>query len=278
MAAHRLIPLFVLSLLPLAPASAGLWDDLKGGAAQAVEKGKAAAGEAAKVTKEVTGKAADKGEAFVKETREHFQRPGTPQEQRAESDALAYGAMDRLFVDDPEAHALFDRSFGYAVFEMRQVSVGVTAGYGYGVARERNSGIATYMKIATGGAGYSFGLGGFAFQFVILFEDEAAYRRFLEEGIEGRAEAASMVGEQTDYLAREFRKGLVVYKLTKQGFKVAAGLIGMRFWVDEDLNWPEPAGVPDEIQSGPGPGDPSHANPQPSDRLPIDGPAPEDPR
>jgi len=44
------------------------------------------------------------------------------------------------------------------------------------------------------------------------------------------------LGEDTNYLATEFREGLIIYKLTKQGFKVSAGLTGMRFWVDEALN------------------------------------------
>jgi hypothetical protein len=249
MPAHRLIGpfplfLFLFCLLPLAPAGAGLWDDLKQGAAEAVAKGTEVAGEAAEVTKEVAGKVAEKGEAFVSDTKAHFQREGTPEALRAESDALAYRAMDRLFVDDPEAHALFDRCFGYAVFEMRQVSLGVTAGYGYGVARERASDIPTYMNMATGGAGYSLGLGGFAFQLVILIEDQTTYGRFLTQELEGRVETATLVGDRTDYLAKEFREGLVVYKLTGQGFKVSAGLIGMRFWVDEALNQPQPAPAP----------------------------------
>jgi hypothetical protein len=119
---------FALLLLAWPQAHGGLWDDLRQGATEAVEKGKAAAGgavqatkdfagEAVDVTKDVAGKAAAKGEAFVSDTKEHFQREGTPEAQRAESDALAYQAMDRLFVDDPEAHGLFDRCFGYAVFD-----------------------------------------------------------------------------------------------------------------------------------------------------------------
>ncbi len=249
MSALRLIALPLLALLPLTTAQAGLWGDLKQGAAEAVEKGKAvaseaaqatqeAAGKASEVTQDLAGKAAVKGEAFIDDTQAHFQREGTPAQLRAQSDDLAYRAMDRLFVDDPEAHALFDRGFGYAVFEMRQVSFGITAGYGYGVARERASNIPTYMNMATGGAGYSLGVGGFAFQLVILFEDEAAYRRFLTEGVEGRAESATMMGEETSHLAREFREGLVIYKLTNKGFKVSVGLIGMRFWADEALNQP----------------------------------------
>jgi hypothetical protein len=65
--------------------------------------------------------------------------------------------MDRRFVDNPEAQALFDRCFGYAALEMRQVSFGVTADYGFGVARDRESDIPTHMKMATGGAGCSLG-------------------------------------------------------------------------------------------------------------------------
>ncbi len=252
MPAHRLIFVALLGLLPFAGAESGLWDDLKRGAAEAVDKGKEAAGEAAAVSKAVAGKAAEKGGAFVSDTKDHFQREGTPEDLRARSDDLAYGAMDRLFLDDPEAHTLFDRCFGYAVFEMRQVSFGVTAGYGYGVARERESDIPTYMKMATGGAGYSLGVGGFAFQLVMLFEDEPTYRRFLTEGVEGRAEANSMIGHQTDYLAREFREGLVIYKLTEGGFKVSAGLVGMRFWTDEDLNQIHPAPAAG-IDEGPSP-------------------------
>ena len=230
------------------------------------------AGEAVEVTKDVTGKIVEGGKALATDTKEHFQREGTPAELRAECDATAYRAMDRLFVDDPEAHGLFDRSFGYAVFEMRQVSFGVTAGYGYGVARELDTDIATYMKMATGGVGYSLGVGGFAFQLVILFEDEATYRRFLVEGVEGRAEAATMVGEDTSYLATEFREGLIVYKLTKQGFKVSAGLTGMRFWVDEALNQGRPILPPDlpPVQ------DPDEAQPQP-EGIPQPTPEPTSP-
>jgi hypothetical protein len=238
----RFRPITLLALLVVSnsPAFAGLWNDLKQGATQAVDKGREVAGEAVDVAKDVTGKVIEGGKTLATDTREHFQREGTPAELRAECDATAYRALDRLFVDDPEAHGLFDRSFGYAVFEMRQVSFGVTAGYGYGVARELETDVATYMKMATGGVGYSLGVGGFAFQLVILFEDEASYRRFLVEGVEGRAEAATMMGEDKNYLATEFREGLIVYKLTKQGFKVSAGLTGMRFWVDEALNQGQP--------------------------------------
>ena len=42
---------------------------------------------------------------------------------------------------------------------------------------------------------------------MILFEDESACRRFLAEGVEGRAEATTMAGKDTSYPATEFRGG-----------------------------------------------------------------------
>jgi hypothetical protein len=273
----RLHPITLLTLLALGspPTNAGLWNDIKQGASQAIDKGREVAGEAVEVTRDVTGKVVEGGKTLATDTREHFQREGTPAELRAECDATAYKAMDRLFVDDPEAHGFFDRSFGYAVFEMRQVSFGVTAGYGYGVARELDTDVATYMKMATGGVGYSLGVGGFAFQLVILFEDEATYRRFLAEGVEGRAEAATMMGEDTNYLATEFREGLIIYKLTKQGFKVSAGLTGMRFWVDEALNQgqPMPSRVLPPVQAPGEPSAPTESEPQGQPRPALSSPS-----
>jgi len=69
------------------------------------------------------------------------------------------------------------------------------------------------------------------------------------------------LGEDTNYLATEFREGLIIYKLTKQGFKVSAGLTGMRFWVDEALNQGQPQPIPPPAL--PSPNEPAAPQPQP---------------
>ena len=90
----------------------------------------------------------------------------------------------------------FDRSAGYAVFDKREASFYVVAGYGRGVAVDARSGARVYMKMATTGAGLSFGIGGFASQLVILFEDAAAFQTFVAEGLDATAEVGTMAGEE----------------------------------------------------------------------------------
>ncbi|MFZ1574614.1 MAG: hypothetical protein WAT36_05145 [Chromatiaceae bacterium] len=83
---------------------------------------------------------------------------------------------------------------GYAVFDKREASFYVVAGYGRGVAVNAATGSRVYMKMATTGAGLSFGLGGFASQLVILFEDAPGFAAFVAEGLDAATEVGAMAG------------------------------------------------------------------------------------
>jgi lipid-binding SYLF domain-containing protein len=131
---------------------------------------------------------------------------------------------------------LFDRSAGYAVFDKREASFYVVAGYGRGVAVNAQTDARVYMKMATTGAGLSFGLGGFASQLVILFQNSAAFDQFVAQGLDATAEAGTMTGEQKDQLALRFDEGKAVFVLTGKGWKIAAKLSGSRYWPDNELN------------------------------------------
>lgn len=232
-------PVFILSFLvalPLAAGAEGLWGSLKDGTSRAVEAGGAAVAKGAEVTGAVVGRAAEVTRDTAIDTAAHFYRDGTPEEVRARVDQMAAKALDRLFGERPDAALLYEQSHGYAVFEARQVSFKVVAGYGYGVAVERPSATSTYMKMAVGGVGLSLGFGGFGYQLVMLFEDEAAFRRFVTEGLDASAEATTMVGENRQDLTTRFVNGVAVFKLTDAGFKVAASLAGSRFWPDRGLD------------------------------------------
>lgn len=93
-----------------------------------------------------------------------------------------------------------------------------------------------YMKMATTGAGMGFGLGGFASQLVILFEDDATFQRFLTEGLDASAGVGAMAGEEDEQLDLRFDDGKVVFVLTGKGWKIAAKLTGSRYWPDDALN------------------------------------------
>jgi len=45
-----------------------------------------------------------------------------------------------------------------------------------------------------------------------------------------------MAGEQKDQLALRFNEGKPVIFLTGEGWKIAAKLIGSRYWPDEEFN------------------------------------------
>src|SRR6185503_3709741 len=83
-------------------------------------------------------------------------------------DHMAQATLKRLFAENPKTKSLYERSYGYAVFDARQTKILVAGGGGDGVAIERSTGKKTYMKQATLGVGV--GLGIQVYQVVFLFE------------------------------------------------------------------------------------------------------------
>ena len=221
---------------PIACAEISL-DGLKEGAAKAAK----AVGDTTKGAVDAAGAVAGKATGAVKEHRRLDQggseRRGDARRRHAPSSMRwPRQTLRRLFAEEPGSRALFDRSAGYAVFDKREASFYVVAGYGRGVAVNPRTGARVYMKMATTGAGLSFGLGGFASQLVILFEDGATLGRFLAEGLDATAGVGAMAGEEKEQLGVRFTDGKAVFVLTGKGWKVSAKLTGSRYWPDETLN------------------------------------------
>ncbi len=229
----------LLPMLALAPALASAelsFEGLKEGAAEAAK----AIGDVTKGALDATGEAAGKATEAVKDTvdatNESLGDEATPAATRAKLDAMAEATLRRLFTEEPGSRKLFERSAGYAVFDKREASFYVVAGYGRGVAVDTRSGARVYMKMATTGAGRGLGLGGFASQLVMLFEDSAGLERFITQGLDASAEVGTMAGKDKERLALGFRDGKAVYVLTGTGWKIAAKLTGSRYWPDASLN------------------------------------------
>jgi lipid-binding SYLF domain-containing protein len=172
----------------------------------------------------------------VSETAVSVTKQETPAESRKRIDTMASKTLDRLFTEQKAANGLYEQSYGYAVFDTRQLTFKVSAGYGRGVAVEKDTGARTYMKMATGGVGLSFGLGGFASQLVFLFEQPEDFRKFIEKGYDAKAEASTLQGEERRELAARFTDGTAVFVLSDKGWKVAANVTGTKYWLDDDLN------------------------------------------
>ncbi len=231
--------LFFLLLLVMAPtaANAGFsFDKITEGAANAAKAVGNATESAVDATGKAVGKASDAVSDSIDSTKKSLRDEATPEATRAKLDVMAEKTLARLFNEQPESRKLFDQSSGYAVFDMREASFYVVAGYGRGVAINRESDSRIYMKMATTGAGLSFGLGGWESQLVILFQNETDLENFAKNGHDATAEAGAMVGDDKEQLSHRFNEGKAVFILTKKGWKIGAKLTGSRYWPDDELN------------------------------------------
>jgi len=230
----------LFSLLLLTAATAGQaelsFDSLKESASKAGKAVSETTGNVLDAAGSAAGKATDTAKVTVDTTKKSMRDEATPEATRAKLDAMAEKTLKRLFSEQPASRDLFDRSAGYAVFDAREVSFYAVAGYGRGVAVDQQHGSRTYMKMATAGAGLSFGIGGFEKQLVILFEDGGEFAEFVDTGVDATAEVGTMTGEKKDQLTLRFNEGKAVFVLTKQGWKIAAKLTGSRYWPDGELN------------------------------------------
>lgn len=254
-------------LFPSLVGAEGLWDKVKSGAEKGGAVLKEGAGKGLELGGALTKRGLEAGKGAVDDTLGHFYRDGTPDEIRVQVDQMAIDTLDGLFAQDPEAHLLFDSGYGYAVFEVRQVSMTVLAGYGYGVAVSQDGSRHVYMKMASGGVEVSKGVGGFVSQWVVLFEDQAAFDSFVTEGFDASAEASGTLGGERAELGTRYRKGFAFYRVTEGGLRIAASLSGTRFWSDEALN-----SAPAEVLSGPDLGAPPIQPPPVMGESPVESP------
>ncbi|MEP2530463.1 hypothetical protein [Shimia sp.] len=210
-----------------------VWDKVKKGAqttGEAIGDGAQAVGGAVESGAEAVG------DAFVS-TGELVSNEATPADTRARLDAMADDIIARLISENAEARELFEISAGYAAFDSRQVSViPVSAAYGRGVAISLGNGARTYMNMGSGGVGLAIGIGGFAKQFVILFETQADFESFVAHGYDASAEAGSMQGEGNSNESVRFVDGRSFFALSKKGWRVNANASGTKYWRSPELN------------------------------------------
>lgn len=232
---HSFLGLLLL-IAPIAGNAELSFDSLKESASKAGKAVSETTGNALDAAGTAAGKATDAAKGTVDSTKKSLRDEATPEATRVKLDAMAEKTLQRLFTEKPASRELFDRSAGYAVFDAREVSFYAVAGYGRGVAADRRNNSRIYMKMATAGAGLSFGIGGFESQMVILFEDGGEFAEFMNTGMDATAEVGTMTGEKKDQLALRFNEGKAVFVLTKKGWRIAAKLTGSRYWPDAELN------------------------------------------
>jgi lipid-binding SYLF domain-containing protein len=152
---------------------------------------------------------------------------------RAQIDDMAQQALDTLFAGNPDAKALYEKSYGWAVFDNLKVAFLVSGGAGSGVAVPKD-GKRTYMKMGTGGVG--LGLGGQKYQVIFLFENADVFNGFVEKGWKAETGAQAAAGTEGASVGAVFTKGMAIYQITEKGLMASADVSGTKYWKNEKLN------------------------------------------
>ena len=153
---------------------------------------------------------------------------------RAKIDKEAKRALDKLLHSSASAKTLYDKAYGYAVFEARKTSFAVAGGGGKGVAVAKASRERTYMKMAS--IGLNFGIGVKFYDVVFLFEDESSFERFVDKGWEAGADANAVGGTEGANASASFINGMAIYQLNDKGLMLSADISGTKYWKPENLN------------------------------------------
>jgi hypothetical protein len=154
-------------------------------------------------------------------------------EVRKEIDGTADASLKKLFVAAPKSKALFDKSYGYAVFDNRKTAFLLATGSGAGVAVNKESGKRVYMRMASIGA--NVGAGVQFYQSVFLFETEAAFKSFITSGWEANTGADANFGKAAAAAEVKFNGGMAFYNIAESGALVSASIAGTKYWVSDEL-------------------------------------------
>ncbi|MFT5660233.1 MAG: lipid-binding SYLF domain-containing protein [Sulfurimonas sp.] len=157
------------------------------------------------------------------------------------SDRIAEGksALRLLFKTEPQAKKEVADAYGFATFKNYGMSMMMmSADGGRGLAYDRKNDKITYMNMASGGMG--MGLGAKEYFSVFIFKNAKVYNDFIEEGWEANTEIDASLktkddGEATNE-SHTVRKGIKLYKVTKNGAIMQVSLHGTKYWKCKDLN------------------------------------------
>jgi lipid-binding SYLF domain-containing protein len=147
---------------------------------------------------------------------------------------IADATLQRLLEENSKSKDLYEKAYGWAVFDNTKIAFGFSGGGGKGVVVRKEDGRRTYMKMGTAGVG--FGVGVNKYQVVFLFQDKKTMNSFVKKGWQADAGATAAAGKESLEGKTNFVNGLAIYQLTEKGLMLNADLAGTKYWKDKDLN------------------------------------------
>ena len=163
----------------------------------------------------------------------------SPDKQREKIRKMADQTLKDLYKLQPTAQAAIQKAAGYAVFNnmgMNLLLLSTARGAGIAVHSKPNQ--ETFMKMISAGGG--LGMGVKDYRVIFVFENDAAFTRFLDSGWSGsaQADAAAKAGKSGGAYsgAVEVDPGIWVYQITKNGLALQLTLQGTKYYKNADLN------------------------------------------
>jgi lipid-binding SYLF domain-containing protein len=153
---------------------------------------------------------------------------------RMKLNETAEEALQALFAENAKSKELYDGAYGWAVFDNLKLAFGFSGGGGNGVAKAKESGQKTYMKMGTAGVG--FGLGANKYQVIFLFQDSQTFDNFVNKGWQADAGATASAGDNAAEVKTGFVNGIAIYQMTEKGLMANADIAGTKYWKNDKLN------------------------------------------
>ncbi|HEX3035600.1 MAG TPA: hypothetical protein VHT73_10800 [Thermodesulfobacteriota bacterium] len=164
----------------------------------------------------------------------------TKQEKRDFIEKMKDDSLSELYNKKPEARYLVKNAAGYGVFSnVSTLLLFLGGGSGYGVVADNATGKKTYMNMALADIGLGVGIKDF--RAVFIFNNRDVMNTFIYSGWEFGAEAdAALKSEEKGAAgsgAASVKQDIIVYQITDAGIALKAGLRGMKFWRNNELNY-----------------------------------------
>ena len=158
---------------------------------------------------------------------------------QAEVQKATQATLERFYKARPRIADEVKAAPGYAVFTSYGISFIVGGSGGTGLARDAQTGRATYMNMARATAGPHAGIG--KTDTLLVFKTRKALENFIAKGWEfgGGGAAAAGAGSKGSVgggSGEEFGSDAPYYTLTNKGVEAGGLVAGTKFWKDKDLN------------------------------------------
>jgi lipid-binding SYLF domain-containing protein len=160
------------------------------------------------------------------------------EKERAEVRKSSAEVLNKLYKVQPSAKQAVQSAAGYAAFSNFGMKILVAgSGTGKGIARKKG-GEEIFMKMAEVQAGLGFGVK--KFNLVFVFQNAAAFDRFVSSGWESSAQAtaAASDGKKGGSFAGavSLGNGVYLYQMTDKGLAAELTVKGTKYYKDDDLN------------------------------------------